>query len=361
MPSGRSTPQYSAPLESRISPPYTASQMSNLYPLPPSCISGVEDSRSGHVLHSHNGDRFSLTSMVDSGPQTAQLSPIEPYNSGAEQSNEQGPNVLSGMGSWASRRVLGRAKLSNDHHTSDGRRHLSNCRSATNKSKGFTVDPSQIWNSVPIANNTPRPNRGTYLQGIEYQTDPSTLGIDQDLAGPDFSREYGSFAEDANNTKIDAYNSQIEGYPHNTISSGSCYRSNPSALARRNAPSSRNIPPSTVFNLTPPFDHGTHSQIAPGCSNRCHECNMDFANRQNLSRHMHEHHEEQFQYNCLLSKDGLPCTGHVKKRNRKRHVEGFHPRESTELPPVSTHRRPNPQTDEMLDRWFVEVLQSTSL
>ena len=75
---------------------------------------------------------------------------------------------------------------------------------------------------------------------------------------------------------------------------------------------------------------------------------------------MHEHHEEQFQYICLLSKDGLACTGHVKKRNRRRHVETFHPRESTDLPPVSTHRRPNPQTDEMLNRWFVAVLQSDS-
>ena len=256
------------------------------------CISEAEDSRSGHVLHSHNVDGFPLTSMVDSGPQTVQLSPIEPYNSGAEQSNEQGPNVLCGMGSWASRQVPDRAKFLNKNHTSDGMRHSFNCRSATNKRECFTVDPSQILNSVPTANNTARPNQGTYLQGIEYQTDQSTLGIDQDLAGPDFSREYGSFAEDVNNTKTDAYNSQIEGYPHDTISFGSCYRSNPSALARRNAPSSRDIPSSTVFNLTPPFDHGTHSQLGPGSSNRCHECNMDFANRQDLSRHMREHHEE---------------------------------------------------------------------
>ena len=214
---------------------------------------------------------------------------------------------------------------------------------------------------MPIANNTARSNQGTNLQGNEHQTDQSTLGIDQNLAGPDFSRKYGSFAEDANNTKTDTYNSQIEGYPRDTISFGGCYHSNPSALARRNAPSSRNIPSSTVSDLTPLFDHGTHSQLAPGSSNRCHECNMGFANRQNLSRHMHEHHEEQFQYNCrLLSKDGLACTGHVKKRNRRRHVEMFHRRESTELPPVSTDRRPNPQTDEMLNRWFVEVLQSIS-
>ena len=206
-----------------------------------------------------------------------------------------------------------------------------------------------------MANNTARPNQGTYLHGIEYQIDQSTLGIDQDLAGPDFSSRYGVFAEDANNTETDAYNSQIEEHPRDTISFGSFDRSNPSALAHRNAPSSRNIPSSTVSNLTPSFDHGTHSQLAPGSSNRCHECNMDFANRQNLSRHMHEHHEEQIQYNCLLSKDGLACTGHVKKRNRRRHVEVSHLRESTELPPVSTDRRPNPQTDEMLNRWFVEV------
>ena len=213
---------------------------------------------------------------------------------------------------------------------------------------------------MPVVNNAARPNQGTYLRGIEYQIDQSTLGIDQDLAGPDFSKEYGSFAEDANNTNTDAYNSQIEGCPHDPISFGRCYRSNPSALAGRNAHSSRDIPFSTVSNLTQPFDHGTHSQLAPGSCNRCNECNMDFANRQNLSRHMHEHHEEQFQYNCRLSKDGSACTGHVKKRNRRRHVDVFHPRESTELPPISTHRRPNPQTDEMLNRWFDEVLQSLS-
>ena len=115
--------QYPASLESRISPPYTASQMSNPYPLRMICVSGVEGSRSGHVLHSHNGDGFPLTSMVDSGLQTAQMAPVEPYNSGAEQSNEQIPNVLSGMGSWASRQVPGRARFSNNHHTSDGMRH----------------------------------------------------------------------------------------------------------------------------------------------------------------------------------------------------------------------------------------------
>ena len=254
-----------------------------------SCISGVGDSRSGHILNSHNRDSFASTSMVDSGLQTAQLSPKEPHDSGAEQSNEQRPIILSGMGLWASRQVPRRANFSNNRHTTDGKRHSFNCRPANNKREGFTVDPSQTWSSVPMANNTARPNLGTYLQGVEYQTDQCALGIDQDLAGPDFSKEYGFFAEDANNTKTD-----------------------------------------------------------------------DFANRQNLSRHMHEHHEEQFQYNCQLSKDGLDCTGHVKKRNRRRHVEVFHPKESTELPPISNHRRPNPQTDEMLNRWFVEVLQSIS-
>ncbi|KAM0803417.1 hypothetical protein BDR22DRAFT_886786 [Usnea florida] len=274
--------QYPAPLESRISSPYTAIQVSNPYPLQISYISGIEDPRSGHVLHSHNGDGFSLTS----GPQTAQLSSIEPYNSGAEQSNEQGPHVLNGMGSWASRQVPGRVDCPNNHHASDGIRIPFNCRSVTKKREGFTVDPSQVLNSVPIANNTAHPNQGTYLQGIEYQTDQSTLGIDQDLVGPYFLREYGPFAEDANNT-------------------------NPSALPRRNAPSSRNVPSSTESSLTPAIDHGTHSQLAPGSSNRCHECNMDFANKQNLSRHMHEHHEEGFRYNCLLGEDGLVCTGHV--------------------------------------------------
>ena len=288
--------------------------------------------------------------MVDSGPHIAPLSPTEPYNSGAEQSNEQGLDFLSGTGSW----VPGRANVSNSHHTSDDMRNSFNCRSATDKREGSTVNPSQLQNSVPIANNIARPTQGTYLQGINYQTDESTLGIDQGLAGPDFGKEYGYFAEDANNTKTDAYDSQTEGYTNDPNSFGSCYPSNPSALAPRNAPDSRNILSSTVSILTLPFDHGTHSQLAPGSSNRCYECDKDFAHRQNLNRHMQEHHKEHSQYNCLLSKDGLACTGHATKRNRRRHVETIHPRESMELPPKSTNRRPNPQTDEMLDRWFVE-------
>ena len=259
-------PSYSAPSQGRPQQ-HSASQLSNPYPLQISYISGVEDSRSGHVLHSHNGAGFSLTS----GPQTAQWSPIEPYHFGAEQSNEQGAHVLNGMGSWASRQVPGRANFSNKHHASDGKSHSFNCRSVTEKREGFKVDPSQVWKSVPIANNTARPNQGTYLRGIEYQIDPSTLGIDQDLAGPDFSRNYGSFAEDANNT-------------------------DPSALARRNAPSSRNVPSSTVSSLTPSIYHGTHSQLDPGASNRCRECNMDFPHKQNLNRHMHEQHEERSRY-----------------------------------------------------------------
>ena len=350
--------QYLAPLESRISPQYTASQTSNPYFLQSSCIRGVEDSRSGNDLHTHNGDGSPLTSMDDSGPQIVQLRPIEPYNSGAEQSNEQGPNVLSETGSWASR---GGANVSNSHHTSDGMRHSFNRRSATEKREGSTVNPSQTWNSVPTVNNTARPNQGTYLQGIDYQTDLSAFfGIDESLAGPDFLEEHRSFVEDANNTNTDAYDSQNTGYPHDPVSSGSHYPSNPSALAPRNAPDSSNIPSSTMSNLTPPFDHDAHSQLAPESSNCCHECNLVFANRQNRRRHMHELHKEQFQYKCLLGRDGSACTKHVTKRNRRRHVVAFHPRESTDLPPTSTNRRPNPQTDEMLNRWFVEVLLSSA-
>ena len=142
--------------------------------------------------------------MPDLGPHIAHSFPTEPYNSGAEQSNEQELDFLSGTGSWVSRPVPGRANVSNSHHTSDGMRNSFNCRSATDKREGSTVNPSQLRNSVPMANNTARPTQGTYLQGINYQTNESTLGIDQVLVGLDFWKEYGYFAEDANDTKTEA-------------------------------------------------------------------------------------------------------------------------------------------------------------
>ena len=323
--------QYPAPLQSRTSPQYTASQTSNPYTQQLSCIRRVEDSRSGHGSHTYNGEDSPLTSMPDFGPHIAHSFPTEPYNSGAEQSNEQELDFLSETGSWVSRQVPGRANVSNSHHTSDGMRNSFNCRSATDKREGSTVNPSQLRISVPIANNTARPTQGTYLQGIDYQNDQSTLGIDQLLVRPDFWKEYRSFAEAANNTKTNAYDSQTEGYPHDPVSFGSRYPSNPSALATRNAPGLRNILSSTVSNLTPPFDHGTHSHLTSGSSNKCNDCNLIFANRQNLTRHIQECHKEHSQHHCLLSKNGLACTGHATKRNRRRHVERAHPRESTEL------------------------------
>ena len=73
---------------------------------------GLEGSRSGHGWPTYNGDGTLLTSMEASGRRIVQGSSTELYSSGTEQSNEQGPNILSGMGSWGSSLMTGGANVS---------------------------------------------------------------------------------------------------------------------------------------------------------------------------------------------------------------------------------------------------------
>ena len=318
---------------------------------------GSEGSRSGR-WPTYNVDDTPVTSMDAYGRRIVQGSSIELYNPGAEQSNEQGPNVLSGMDSWGSPRVPGGANVSGSYHRSDGMRYSFNHRSATDRRQGLTVNPSLVWNPVPVENNPARRNQGIHSQEIGWPVDQSARGIDQSLQSRDFPEVLGSFVEDADNTNTDVEYSQNEGYPHNLGFYGNYCSSNLSALAPSYAPESRNILSSIAPNLTPHIDHGAHSQLAPESSERCQICDMPFSNSENRRRHMREQHREKVQYICQLRKDGSVCSANVKvARNRRRHVEVVHPQESTELPPTSTNRRSNDKTDEILNGWFDKVQQ----
>ena len=344
---GRSQ-QDSASLESRTYEQYVASQISNQYSLP---SSNFED------WPTHNGDGSALASMDASGWQNVRESSIDIYDPGAEESNE----LLSGMGSWENPRVLGGASISYSCHRCDGMRYSLNRRSATDQCEGLTVNPSQIGNLVPMENSPARQDQATHSQEwweIDYPSDPSALGIDQSLQPLSVRVVHGSFVEDANYTNIDAENSQNEGYPHDPGFYGNHHSRNPSALAPTSAPEPRNVASSIPSDLTPPFDRGVHSQPAPESSKRCQICNKPFSNNENRRRHMREQHREKFRYICQLTKDGSVCSAYVKDaRNRRKHVDVVHPRESTDLPPTSTNRRSNDKTDEMLNGWFDKVRQ----
>ena len=372
------TQQDLASLESQSLQQYTPSQTSNQYSLSSSYFEavtpsvhshqryagggttssfrGAEGSRSGHGWPAYNGDCTPLTSLDSSGRRIVQGSSPELYNSGAEQSKEQGPNVLSGMGSWGSPRVTGGANVSDSYYRSDGMRYSFDCRSATDQREGLTVNLSLIRNLVPVENKSARRKQAIHSQEIGWPVDQSARGIDQSLQSRDFPEVLGSFVEDANNTNTDVGGSQNEGYPHNLGFYGKNCPSNPSALAPSYAPEPRNILSSIASNLTPHFDHGAHSQLAPESSERCQFCDQHFSNSDNRRRHMREQHREKFQYKCQLIKDGSVCSANVKvARNRRRHVELVHPQESTELPPTSTNRRSNDKTDEILNGWFEKV------
>lgn len=318
---------------------------------------GSEGSRSGHGWPICNGDGTLLTSMDISGRRTVQGSSTELYSSGAELSNEQGPNILSGMCSWGSPRVPGGTNVSGNHHISDGMRYSFNPRSATDQHEGLTIDPSLTWNPVPVENHPARQRQGIQAQEIRWPVDQSARGIDQSLQSRDFSEMLGSFVEDANSTNTDAGDSRNEGNPRTLGFYGSHPPSNPSALAPIHAPESRNLLSSIAPNLTPHFDHGAHGQLALESSERCQTCNMPFSNSENRRRHMREQHRDKIKYICQLSKNGSVCSANVTVRNRRRHVENHHRRESMMLPPTSPNHRPNERTDEMLNEWFDEVQQ----
>ena len=80
---------------------------------------------------------------------------MEPYNAGAEQSNEQGPIILSEMGSWESRRVRDGVNVSDSHHRSDG-------------SKFHSIVVRQLTN-VKVSPSTPA------LSGIRGLCKPTLL------------------------------------------------------------------------------------------------------------------------------------------------------------------------------------------
>lgn len=209
--------------------------------------------------------------------------------------------------------------------------------------------------------NPARQNLGTHSQEIGYPVDPSALGIDQSLQPSYFPEVHRSFVEDANNTNADACDSQSEGYSHDPGYLGNHCPSNPSALAPRYVPESGNILSSTTSNWTPPFAHGAHSQLAPESSERCETCRLNFSSSENRRRHEREQHEDNFHHKCQLSKGRSACGKIIKSaRSRRKHVEGVHPAAATLLPPLSTNRRSNNKTDEMLNGWFNSVLKPSA-
>lgn len=286
---------------------------------------------------------------------------MEPYNPGAKQSNEQGPIVLSEMGSWESRWVPYGIDVSDIHHRPDGARSSFRRRSEADQREGLTVDPSLFWDPGPVENNPARQSLGTQSQEIGYPIDTSALGIDQSLQPPYFSEAHTSFVEDANNTNTDACEWQNEEYPHGSGYLGNHCPSSPSALAPRYAPESSKILSSTPSNLTPPFDQGAHSQLASEFSERCQICSLGFSNSENRRRHEREQHEDNFHHKCRLSKGKLACGQVIKlARYRRKHVEAVHRAEARDLPPKSMNRRSNNDTDEMLNVWFDRVLKPSA-
>ena len=184
------------------------------------------------------------------------------------------------------------------------------------------------------------------------------FGIDPSLLDKSFSGAYRSFEEDVDETNIGAIVSQNERFVHN---SGEADAHSPSGPATSMAPTyhaeSRGIPSPTASNTAPSLYHGAHSQLGPESSD-CEICGEDFSSRENRRRHMREQHDadKNICYKCLLNKDGVACQTVVKEvRYRRKHVESVHQRESRELPPVDANRRPNNETNKMLDKWFAKL------
>ena len=333
-----------------------------------SCFGGVEGSRSGHGGCILNGDGSPLTSMDASGQRISQGSFIEPYNPGAEQSNEQAAIIFSGVDLCRSCQVPFGANISDNCHRLDGMRNPFNRRSATDQYEDSQVSRSQIWDLVPIENNSARRNQGIYSQERGYPVDPSTFGIDPSLQFPDFSEMHGPFVEDANSTNTETFDSQNQGYAHDPSYLGNTGPSKSSASAPNYAYGTRNYTPetrdtrsSTASKLTPPLDHVAYSQLAPSSRWTCQDCDQHYTSKTNLRRHTREKHTKQPSYKCLLNKNALACASVINdRRNRRKHVDEVHPRESAELPPRSENHRPNSKTDWLLNRWFTQIPQSSA-
>lgn len=378
------TQQDPVSLESQALQQATASPVSNQYTLSSSCFqglassdhltsyhgyggrgttasfSGIEDSTPQQGWRTHTGYSSPLTSMDSFGLRNSHGSSMELYNAGAAQSNEQGSVVLNEMASWDGRRVQNGFNVSDFHHRSDGSRCPPYRRSATDQREGLTVNPSAFWNPEPIGTSPACQHLVAHSQEIGIPVDQSAFGIDCSLQPPYFSEVHGSFVEDANSTDMDTRNSETEGYLHDPDYLGGHSPSNPSALAPSYAPESENTLSSTS-NLTSPLDQGAPSQLAPGSSGRCEICRLNFSNSENRRRHQREQHKDNDHHKCVLSENGLVCNKIIKSaRNRRKHVRAVHPGAATLLPPPSTNRRSNNDTDEMLNVWFDRVLKPSA-
>lgn len=349
---------------------------------------GVEDSLSGYGWRIHNGDGSHLSSTDGSGRQIVQESLMEPGNPGAEergytevqqhlteQSTVEGINALRGIDSWRSCSVQGGVNVSDDHYRSDSMRFSLNCRSATDKREAFSDTANQNWNPAPIENNPVRQSQWKNSQEIDNPVDPSTRftsGIAPSLLNRSFSGAYEPFVKDVDKTKTGAFVSQNERFPRD-LDDFDVH--SPSSLSTfktpRYDPESKNVLSPTASDTTPRLYHDAHSQLAPESSKRCKLCDDNpgcerrpvFRSSTNLRRHMREHHSgsQRIDYKCLLNKDGSACETVVKKaRYRRSHVESVHQRESRELPPIDAKKRPNNETDKMLDKWFAKEVQSST-
>ena len=354
---------------------------------------GAEDSFSRHGWRSDNGDNFLSSSMDDPGRQIDQGYFTEPCNHGGEQRGSSevqhnieqsivnGNNALRGIGSWRSFPVQSEVNYSDEYYGSDSMSCSLNCRPATDKCEAFGDNAIQNWNMAPTENTLARPGQWPSSQEIDNLVVPSTSlasGLDPNLLNGSFPRVYDPFVGDADMTNTGAFDSQNERFPHYL---GDSDNHSPSGSSTSQAPrydtGSRNILSPTASDTTPCLDYGANRQVAPESWRRCKLCDEDpncerkpvfsgsVENQKiNQARHMRENHPRgpMNHYKCLLSKeDGSACKSVIKKaRNRRKHVESLHKGDSRGLPSTSKDRRPNGETNKMLDKFFTPQPRSST-
>ncbi len=332
----------------------------------------VGDSLSGYGWPNPTGDGSHVNAMDESSRQSVQASSTKPCNPSAEeygyseiqqhctdQSVLERTNALHGVGSGFN--------VSDGYYGSDSMKILLNRVSATDKCESISDNTNQNWNPSAIETNRARQSQWKNSQELGNPVDLSMIpafGIDPSLLDKPFSGAYRSFVEDVDKTNIGAIDSQNEKFLHNSGEVDAHSPSDPSAfMAPTYDAESRDTLCPTVSSTAPSLYHGTHSQLVPEPSENCKICGEVFSGRaewqkDNRRRHIREKHRtgQKLRYKCLLNKDGVACQTVVKEvRYRRKHVESVHQRESGKLPPVDANRRPNNETNKMLDKWFAKL------
>lgn len=377
-----------APYQYALPSSYPVATTSSGHPIPrqrhserdtTTSFTGAEESFSGHNWSNDNGDDLVFSSMDDPGRHIDQGYFTEPCNHGGEQrgSSEVQHNleqrIVNGNNAL---RGIGEVNYSDEYDESDSMSRSLNCRPATDKREAFGDNAIQTWNPAPTENTLARPGPWSTSQEIDDPVVPSTSlasGLDPNLLNESFPRVYDSFVGDADMTNIGAFNSRQERLPRHL---GDYDDHSPSGSSTSQAPrydtGSRNILSPTASDTRAYLDYGANRPVAPEPWRSCKLCDEDpsyepkpvFSSGVNKARHMRESHPcGPINYHkCLLSnKDGSACKSVIKiTRNRRKHVESLHKGVSRELPSTSKVRRPNGETDKMLDKWFTPQPQSST-